>query len=137
MKIGERIAIARKNAGLTQTDVAKKLNLSVSMVSAWESGIRTPKLDTIVRICNAIGCDTSEILNTVDFSTNAETEVEEHKLLCPMKKGSEENRVCDKERCAWYFPSSQNCAVAVMAASISGHPREGEARQIPVLKDLF
>lgn len=137
MKIGERIAIARKNAGLTQTDVAKKLNLSVSMVSAWESGIRTPKLDTILRICNAIGCDTSEILNTVDFSTNAETEVEEHRLLCPMKKGSEENRVCDKERCAWYFPSSQNCAVTVMAESISGHPREGEARQIPVLKDLF
>lgn len=137
MKIGERIAIARKNAGLTQTDVAKKLNLSVSMVSAWESGIRTPKLNTIIRICNAIGCDTSEILNTMDFSTNAETEVEEHRLLCPMKKGAEENRVCDKERCAWYFPSSQNCAVAVMAASIGGLPREDKARQIPVLKDLF
>ena len=96
MKIGERIAIARKNAGLTQTDVAKKLNLSVSMVSAWESGIRTPKLDTILRICNAIGCDASEILNTVVFSTDTETEVEEHRLLCPMKKGSEENRVCEK-----------------------------------------
>ena len=67
--------------------------------------------------------------------------IEEHKLLCPMKKGSEENHVCDKERCAWYFPSSQNCAVAVMAKSISGLPREdkGEdkARQIPVLKDIF
>lgn len=134
MKIGERIAIARKNAGLTQTDVAKKLNLSVSMVSAWESGIRTPKLDTILRICNAIGCDTSEILNTVDFSTDTETEVEEHKLLCPMKKGSEENRVCDKERCAWYFPSSQNCAVAVMAASVSGLPREEKALEMPVLR---
>ena len=134
MKIGERIAIARKNAGLTQTDVAKKLNLSVSMVSAWESGIRTPKLDTILRICNAIGCDTSEILNTVDFSTDAEMKVEEHKLLCPMKKGSEENRVCDKERCAWYFPSSQNCAVAVMAASISGLPREEEVLKMPVLR---
>ena len=134
MKIGERIAIARKNAGLTQTDVAKKLNLSVSMVSAWESGIRTPKLDTILRICNAIGCDTSEILNTVDFSTDTETEVEELKLLCPMKKGSEENRVCDKERCAWYFPSSQNCAVAVMAASVSGLPREEKALEMPVLR---
>ena len=87
MKIGKQIAIARKKAGLTQTDVAKKLNLSVSMISAWESGIRIPKLDTIIRICNAIGCDTSEILNTVDFSTNTETEVEEHKLLCPMKRG--------------------------------------------------
>lgn len=137
MKIGEQIAIARKKAGLTQTDVAERLNLSVSMISAWESGIRIPKLNTIIRICNAIGCDTSEILNTVDFSTNAETEVKEYRLLCPMKKGSEENRVCDKERCAWYFPSSQNCAVAVMAASISGLPREDKVRQIPVLKDLF
>lgn len=134
MKIGERIAIARKKSGLTQTNVAEKLNLSVSMISAWESGIRIPKLNTILRICNAIGCDTSEILNTVDFSTDAETEVEEHKLLCPMKKGSEENRVCDKERCAWYFSSSQNCAVAVMAASISGLPREEEVLKMPVLR---
>lgn len=137
MKIGEQIAIARKKAGLTQTDVAERLNLSVSMISAWESGIRIPKLNTIFRICNAIGCDASKILNTADFSTNAETEVEEHKLLCPMKKGSEENRVCDKERCAWYFPSAQNCAVAVMTATISGLSREDKARQMPVLKDLF
>lgn len=134
MKIGEQIAIARKKAGLTQADVAEKLNLSVSMISAWESGIRTPKLDTIIRICNAIGCDTSEILNTVNFSTDAKTEVEEHKLLCPMKKGSEENRVCDKERCAWYFPSSQNCAVAVMAASISGLPREEKVHELPMMR---
>ena len=137
MKIGERIVAARMKAGLTQADIAQKLNVTAQTISAWERGVKTPKLDTIIRICNAIGCDTSEILNTVDFSTNAETEVEEHKLLCPMKKGSEENRVCDKERCAWYFPSSRNCAVAVMAASISGLPREDKTRQIPVLKDLF
>lgn len=137
MKIGERIVSARMKAGLTQADIAQKLNITAQTISAWERGVKTPKLDTIIRICNAIGCDTSEILNTVDFSTDTETEVEEHRLLCPMKKGSEENRVCDKERCAWYFPSSQNCAVTVMAESISGHPREGEARQLPILKDLF
>ena len=137
MKIGERIVAARMKAGLTQADIAQKLNVTAQTISAWERGVKTPKLDTIIRICNAIGCDTSEILNTVDFSTNAETEVEGHRLLCPMKKGSEENRVCDKERCAWYFPSAQNCAVAVMAASISGLPREDKSRQIPVLKDLF
>lgn len=137
MKIGERIVAARMKAGLTQADIAQKLNITAQAISAWERGVKTPKLDTIIRICNAIGCDTSEILNTVDFSTDTETEVEEHRLLCPMKKGSEENRVCDKERCAWYFPSSQNCAVTVMAASISGLPREDKARQMPVLKDLF
>ena len=134
MKIGERIVTARMKAGLTQADIAQKLNVTAQTISAWERGVKTPKLETIIRICNAIGCDTSEILNTVDFSTDAETEVEEHKLLCPMKKGSEENRVCDKERCAWYFPSSRNCAVAVMAASISGLPREEEVLKMPVLR---
>lgn len=134
MKIGERIVAARMKAGLTQADIAQKLNVTAQTISAWERGVKTPKLDTIIRICNAIGCDTSEILNTVDFSTDAETEVEEHRLLCPMKKGSEENRVCDKERCAWYFPSSQNCAVTVMAASISGHPREENVLEMPMLR---
>lgn len=130
MKIGERIASARMKAGLTQADIAQKLNVTAQTISAWERGVKNPKLDTIIRVCNAIGCDASEILNTVVFSTDTEMEVEEHRLLCPMKKGSEKNRVCDKERCAWYFPSSRNCAVAVMAASISGHPREDKARQI-------
>ena len=134
MKIGERIVAARMKAGLTQADIAQKLNVTAQTISAWERGVKTPKLDTILRICNAIGCDTSEILNTVDFPTDAEMKVEEHKLLCPMKKGSEENRVCDKERCAWYFPSSQNCAVTVMAASISGHPREENVLEMPMLR---
>ena len=134
MRIGKRIVIAHMNAGLTQADLARKLNVTAQTISAWERGVKTPKLDTICRICNAIGCDTSEILSTVNISANAEIEAEEHGLLCPLKKGPEETRMCDKERCAWYFPSAQNCAVAVMAASISGRPREEDAQNMLVLR---
>ena len=132
MRIGKRIVIARMNAGLTQADLARKLNVTAQTISAWERGVKTPKLDTICRICNAIGCDTSEILSGVNISANAE--IEEHRQLCPLKKGPEEARVCDKERCAWYFPSTHNCAVTVKAALISGCPREDDILNMPILR---
>ena len=39
MTLGEKLTQARKVAGLTQADVAAKLNVSRQAVSRWESGI--------------------------------------------------------------------------------------------------
>lgn len=38
MTIGERIAEERKKKGMTQEDMAEKLNLSRQAISKWESG---------------------------------------------------------------------------------------------------
>ena len=43
MKIGERIVAARMKAGLTQADIAQKLNVTAQTISAWERGVKTPK----------------------------------------------------------------------------------------------
>ena len=39
MTIGERIAEERKKKGMTQEDMAEKLNLSRQAISKWESGV--------------------------------------------------------------------------------------------------
>lgn len=38
-KIGQFIKILRKEKGLTQLQLAEKLNISVQSVSKWETGI--------------------------------------------------------------------------------------------------
>ena len=54
MTIGERIKTARKQSGMTQQELAEKLEISYVGVSQWESGRRTPKRSTLERIAVAL-----------------------------------------------------------------------------------
>lgn len=55
MTIGQRIKDARKQAHITQAELAQKLNVPFQSVSQWERDIRNPKLQTIQRIAHALG----------------------------------------------------------------------------------
>lgn len=54
MTTGERIRAARKNAGMTQAELAQKLGISYVGISQWENGIRQPKYETLKKIADAI-----------------------------------------------------------------------------------
>ena len=56
LSFGKRIAILRKELGLSQTELAKKLNSSVSVVSRYELDKMTPSIDTAKKL--------AELLNT-------------------------------------------------------------------------
>ncbi len=62
MTIGERIKELRKQQGMTQSDLAKKLGIPYQSIGQWERGIRTPKSKTISRIIDALGVDISVFL---------------------------------------------------------------------------
>ena len=51
--IGSRIKEAREWAHLTQEEVAEKVAISPTHMSAIERGIKTPRLDAFVKIVNA------------------------------------------------------------------------------------
>ena len=50
--IGERIKELRIRNGLTQTDLAKRLQLSRSAVNAWEMGISIPSTQYIIELAD-------------------------------------------------------------------------------------
>ena len=62
MKINEKIYSLRKQAGLSQEELADKLNVSRQTVSKWELGDSTPDFDKIVPLCNLFGITTEELL---------------------------------------------------------------------------
>lgn len=57
MTTGQRIKAARKKAGMTQAELAKKLGISYVGISQWERDLRNPKQETIQRIAKALECD--------------------------------------------------------------------------------
>lgn len=47
--------MARRTAGLTQVELAKRAKTSQAAVSAYESGRRSPSVDTLCRLVDAAG----------------------------------------------------------------------------------
>lgn len=50
LSFGKRISILRKELKMSQTDLAKKLNTSVSVVSRYELDKMTPSVDTAKKL---------------------------------------------------------------------------------------
>ena len=63
MKLNEKIAYARKKAGLSQVDLADKLGLSVKTVSSWESGEETPTALDMSELSKALGVSSDWLLS--------------------------------------------------------------------------
>lgn len=63
--IGQRIKQAREIIGLTQEQLAEKVNLSTSHISVIERGVKPPKLETFVEIVNVLKVDANSILTDV------------------------------------------------------------------------
>lgn len=61
MQIGERIKQARKAKGLTQKEVAARAGMADSAIRKYEAGKQIPKIETLSRIADAIGCDMWEL----------------------------------------------------------------------------
>ena len=68
--IGARIKAARERVHLTQEQLAEIIDISPTHMSVIERGVKTPKLDTFVRIANALGVSTDALLQDVVIPVN-------------------------------------------------------------------
>ena len=68
--IGARIKAARERVYLTQEQLAEIIDISPTHMSVIERGVKTPKLDTFVRIANALGVSTDALLQDVVVPAN-------------------------------------------------------------------
>lgn len=67
--VGRRFKAARERKHLTQEQLAEIVDLSPMHVSVIERGVKPPKLDTFVRLANALEVSADELLqDTVDHA---------------------------------------------------------------------
>lgn len=68
MSLSQRLASARKDTGMTQREVAEKLDISFQAVSLWERGETTPDIDKLAELASLYQVTTDWLL------TGAKTE---------------------------------------------------------------
>ena len=68
--IGSRIKEARERAHLTQEELAEIVDISPTHMSVIERGVKTPKLDTFVKIANALQLSADALLQDVVIPVN-------------------------------------------------------------------
>ena len=60
---GENIAIIRKKRGIRQEELAHILAINTATLSRWENGHFEPNATAIKKLCDALHCTESELLN--------------------------------------------------------------------------
>ena len=63
MTIGERIRKFRTEKKLSQSTLGSKLGISQQQIAQYELGTRTPKIDTLAKIANALDIDIDNLLD--------------------------------------------------------------------------
>ena len=63
--LGARIAALRRDAGLSQAELAQRLQISASAMGMYEQGRREPSAQTLVTMAQALGVTTDYLLTGV------------------------------------------------------------------------
>ena len=79
--VAEKIKFLREQKGLTQSDLAKKLNITRSSVNAWEMGISVPSTQCIIELASLFSVSTDYLLgvqktSTIDTSGLSEKDIQ-------------------------------------------------------------
>ena len=61
--IGEMISSLRKEKGMTQNDLAEKMNVTDKAVSKWERNLSYPDVNSIPKLAEILGTTVEELLN--------------------------------------------------------------------------
>lgn len=123
MELQMKLASLRKQKGLTQLDLAEKLNVSRQAISRWEVGDAVPSTDNLKILSELYGV-------SVDFLLNDEMEDcqrREHREPIEQKEESEKKNT----RLVWLCAAVLAMAILIMFCIFAVHDKE-ENQIIPI-----
>jgi len=79
--LGDRIKHLRISMGLTQMQMSERLHISKSMASSYETGIRLPSYEVLIKFAKLFGVTTDYLLGfnmakTIDVTGLSDSQVE-------------------------------------------------------------
>ena len=92
IKIGEFIAAKRKEKGLTQLQLAEKLNITDRAVSKWENGRSLPDSAIMLDLCRELGISVNDLLYGEVITMEKTNEKHEQQLLELIKQKEEADK---------------------------------------------
>ena len=117
-EIGKGIAERRKQAGLSQEELAKRLGLTRQAISRWESGAALPTVDNLVELARVLEVSVDELLQLTREEKQAGLSAESVGLLLDEQAGRQEKRM---KRLTWALAAAAGVLVLgiVVSALIS------------------
>lgn len=92
IKIGKYIAEKRKALGLTQKQLAEKLNMSDKSVSKWERGICLPDVSIYTELCSILRISINEFLAGEDIGAENVIEKSDSNLIQITKESKKKQK---------------------------------------------
>lgn len=92
IKIGRFIADRRKNANLTQAQLAEKLGITDKAVSKWERGKAMPDSSLMLELCDILDISVNELLCGEKIDMKTKTERNEQLILDMAKEVEQKNK---------------------------------------------
>jgi transcriptional regulator with XRE-family HTH domain len=86
MTSGQLIRSARLQAGLTQAELAERLELPASSIGRWENDTVEPGYSTLRRVVQACGFDIPPVLELYEPDQKLEALIEEARRLTPQER---------------------------------------------------
>lgn len=91
-KIGKFIAECRKKQGLTQMQLAEKMNVTDRAVSKWETGKAMPDSSIMLALCDALKINVTDLLNGERITMENFNKETQNKLIEMIKQKEESDR---------------------------------------------
>lgn len=92
--IGTRLCQRRKELHLTQKKLGDKMHISSSHISAIETGIKQPSLETLLEFCKTLNINIDYLLNETLYNELDEQLVEKIKL-CSFENRNRISKIVD------------------------------------------
>ena len=93
MSVGDSIRKNRERRGMSQGELARKLNVTRSSVSQWESGASRPKMGHVQKIAGIFGIPVSSLINDeLHYAVVGIEPTEEELLLAAFRSMDPEKR---------------------------------------------
>lgn len=111
MEFGDKLRSLRTKAGLTQLDIAEKLDVSAAAIGAWENGRAKPRLTKLGQLAELLGTSAADLMG----EDAAEAAISGTSRMVPLLGFAHMGEPCDE--------GSLSDEVEVPASIADAHPR--------------
>lgn len=127
-KIGRFLKTLRKEAGLTQEQLAERLGVTNRSVSRWETGSNLPDLDLLIELADLYRVELREILDGERVREQMNEEIEETARKVADYSGMEREKLT--RRLHWLFLLATACFLTYMVLDIYGLTESGVTEKL-------
>lgn len=111
MEFGDKLRSLRTKAGLTQLDIAEKLDVSAAAIGAWENGRAKPRLTKLGQLAELLGTSAADLMG----EDATEAAISGASRMVPLLGFAHMGEPCDE--------GSLSDEVEVPASIADAHPR--------------